>query len=85
MHWSGTRRSHGSPETGTGKGGRGIFCWLTRNADRIGVWMETHETPGSASAAGSLDFRGMVADRMVSATPAEWARLSPEAPLLWSC
>jgi signal transduction histidine kinase/ActR/RegA family two-component response regulator len=46
-------------------------------ADRVGVWIAS----GNASGAGHGDFRGMVLDLDGQATPAEWARLSPEAVL----
>jgi signal transduction histidine kinase/ActR/RegA family two-component response regulator len=49
-------------------------------ADRIGVWMESADSehvPGRRFA----EFRGIVADRDGEATPPEWERLSPEAPL----
>jgi signal transduction histidine kinase/ActR/RegA family two-component response regulator len=49
-------------------------------ADRVGVWIESVEgDSGDLSEAAS--FRGIVADKDGDATPAEWSRLSPEAPL----
>jgi signal transduction histidine kinase/CheY-like chemotaxis protein len=47
-------------------------------ADRFGVWIESAD---SAEANDSSSFRGAVQDRDRQATPAEWARLSPEAAL----
>ena len=48
--------------------------------DRIGAWIESNNAmvAGAPELAG---FRGTVADRNGEATPAEWERLSPEAPL----
>jgi signal transduction histidine kinase/ActR/RegA family two-component response regulator len=55
---------------------------LARNgADRAGVWMESTEyTQGEEG--NALMFRGVVAERNGDATPAEWKKLSPEAPLV---
>jgi signal transduction histidine kinase/CheY-like chemotaxis protein len=53
---------------------------LETSADRYGVWIEPQraqreETPFP------LTFRGMIWEKGVEMTPAEWARLSPEFPL----
>jgi signal transduction histidine kinase/ActR/RegA family two-component response regulator len=49
----------------------------SRNVDRAGVWIDSSE-----NAAGRAPwFRGRVCDARGEQTPAEWARLSPEAPL----
>jgi signal transduction histidine kinase/CheY-like chemotaxis protein len=49
----------------------------SRNVDRAGVWIDSSENaPGN-----SLGFRGTVGDALGEQTPAEWARLSPEAPV----
>jgi signal transduction histidine kinase/CheY-like chemotaxis protein len=56
------------------------FLVANAKADRIGVWMESMDServPGR----GFAEFRGIVADRDGEATPPEWERLSPEAPL----
>jgi signal transduction histidine kinase/ActR/RegA family two-component response regulator len=56
------------------------FLLASTKVDRIGVWMEsagTERAPGR----GFAGFRGVVADRHGQATPSEWERLSPEAPL----
>lgn len=45
-------------------------------ADRAGVWIASDHGAGDAGG-----FRGLVSDGNGDATPAEWARLSPEAPL----
>ena len=47
--------------------------------DRIGAWIESNDAMTAASELAG--FRGTVADRNGEATPAEWERLSPEAPL----
>src|ERR1700736_1721372 len=49
-------------------------------ADRVGVWIESIEDDSGDSSAVPT-FRGIVADKDGDATPAEWSRLSPEAPL----
>jgi signal transduction histidine kinase/ActR/RegA family two-component response regulator len=49
-------------------------------ADRVGVWIESVEGDSGDSSEVS-SFRGVVADKDGDATPAEWSRLSPEAPL----
>jgi hypothetical protein len=46
----------------------------------VGVWMESAETE-RVLGRRFVGFRGMVADRDGEATPSEWERLSPEAPL----
>jgi signal transduction histidine kinase/CheY-like chemotaxis protein len=49
----------------------------SRNVDRAGVWIDSSENaPGN-----SLGFQGRVCDAHGEQTPAEWARLSPEAPV----
>jgi signal transduction histidine kinase/CheY-like chemotaxis protein len=48
--------------------------------DRIGVWIEWNDVTAN-DARGLRSFRGMVADGNGETTPAEWERLSPEAPL----
>jgi signal transduction histidine kinase/CheY-like chemotaxis protein len=48
--------------------------------DRAGVWIEAMESAGGDSQ-GLAGFRGIVCDFDGEATPAEWARLSAEAPL----
>jgi PAS domain-containing protein len=48
--------------------------------DRAGVWIESIEG-NSADSSEVASFRGIVADKDGDATPAEWSRLSPEAPL----
>jgi hypothetical protein len=56
------------------------FLVAHAKADRVGVWMESADSehlPGR----GFVEFRGIVADRDGEATPPEWERLSPEAPL----
>jgi signal transduction histidine kinase/CheY-like chemotaxis protein len=50
------------------------------DVDRAGVWIEANENGGSDSQ-GLASFRGIVCDLGGEATPAEWARLSAEAPL----
>jgi hypothetical protein len=50
------------------------------DADRLGVWLEPQPAQ-KEEAAFPLTFRGMIWERGVEATPAEWARLSPEFPL----
>jgi signal transduction histidine kinase/FixJ family two-component response regulator len=50
------------------------------NVKRAGVWLESHD--GAGGEAGAFPaFRGMVSDVDEEDTPAEWARLSPEAAL----
>jgi signal transduction histidine kinase/CheY-like chemotaxis protein len=49
----------------------------TGNVDRAGVWIDSNES----AAGGFLAFRGIVCDLYGEPTPAEWTRLSPEAPL----
>jgi signal transduction histidine kinase/ActR/RegA family two-component response regulator len=56
------------------------FLLAHAKADRVGVWMESADServPGR----GFIEFRGIVANRDGEATPPEWERLSPEAPL----
>jgi hypothetical protein len=56
------------------------FLVAHAKADRIGVWIESADSehvPGR----GFAEFRGIVADRDGEATPPEWEKLSPEAPL----
>src|SRR6202790_4607482 len=48
--------------------------------DRAGVWIEALESAGGDSP-GLAGFRGIVCDLDGEETPAEWARLSVEAPL----
>jgi len=50
------------------------------DADRLGVWLET-EPSQKEETSFPLSFRGMIWEKGVEATPAEWARLSPEFPL----
>src|ERR1700732_1843365 len=51
-------------------------------ADRVGVWIESIEGEGDSGDSSEVaSFRGIVADKDGDATPAEWSRLSPEAPL----
>ncbi len=47
------------------------------NVDRAGVWIDSSEN----DAENALGFRGKVCDAHGEPTPAEWARLFPEAPL----
>jgi signal transduction histidine kinase/CheY-like chemotaxis protein len=56
------------------------FLLATTNADRVGVWMESTKTE-RVLGRRFIGFRGVVADRDGDATPSEWERLSPEAPL----
>src|SRR5271169_5182912 len=56
------------------------FLVANAKADRIGVWLESADTERVPRRAFA-EFRGIVADRDGAATPPEWARLSPEAPL----
>ena len=56
------------------------FLLASAKADRIGVWMES-ENSERVPGRGFAEFRGIVADRDGEATPPEWERLSPEAPL----
>jgi signal transduction histidine kinase/ActR/RegA family two-component response regulator len=50
------------------------------NADRLGVWFEPQPAQKEETSFPP-SFRGMIWERGVEATPAEWARLSPEFPL----
>lgn len=50
------------------------------DADRLGVWLESQPAQKEETSF-PLSFRGMIWERGVEATPAEWARLSPEFPL----
>jgi signal transduction histidine kinase/FixJ family two-component response regulator len=50
------------------------------DADRLGVWLEPQPAQKEETSFPS-SFRGMIWERGVEATPAEWARLSPEFPL----
>jgi signal transduction histidine kinase len=56
------------------------FLLASAKVDRVGVWMEGAGTERAPSR-GFAGFRGIVADRDGQATPSEWERLSPEAPL----
>ncbi len=56
------------------------FLAAHAKADRIGVWMESADGE-RVPERGFAEFRGIVADRDGEATPPEWERLSPEAPL----
>jgi signal transduction histidine kinase/CheY-like chemotaxis protein len=49
-------------------------------ADRLGVWLEP-EPAQKEETSFPLSFRGIIWEKGVEATPAEWARLSPEFPL----
>jgi signal transduction histidine kinase/ActR/RegA family two-component response regulator len=49
-------------------------------ADRVGVWIETTDH-GTADGKPGGAFRGIVAEKDGEATPAEWSRLLPQAPL----
>ena len=49
-------------------------------ADRVGVWLESTECSGAENRE-AIAFRGMVAEKEGDTTPAEWSRLSTEAPL----
>jgi len=51
-------------------------------ADRLGVWLDA-DIERAESSAGPVvgTFRGIVWDRQSENVPAEWQRLSPEAPL----
>jgi signal transduction histidine kinase/CheY-like chemotaxis protein len=51
------------------------------DADRLGVWIEPQPVQKEETSF-PLSFRGMVWERGVEVTPSEWARLSPEFPLL---
>jgi signal transduction histidine kinase/CheY-like chemotaxis protein len=48
-----------------------------RNVDRAGVWIDS----GENSAENTLGFHGRVCNAHGEQAPAEWARLSPEAPV----
>src|SRR5260370_17108558 len=50
------------------------------DADRLGVWLEPQLGQKEETSFPS-SFRGMIWERGVEATPAEWARLSQEFPL----
>jgi signal transduction histidine kinase/ActR/RegA family two-component response regulator len=50
------------------------------DADRLGVWLEP-EPAQKEETSFPLSFRGIIWEKGVEATPAEWARLSPEFPL----
>jgi signal transduction histidine kinase/ActR/RegA family two-component response regulator len=50
------------------------------HVDRVGVWIQS-DLPGAAEPCGHASFRGQVWERDSAATPAEWGRLSSEAPL----
>lgn len=50
------------------------------DADRLGVWLEPQPAQKEESSV-PLSFQGMIWEKGVEATPAEWARLSPEFPL----
>ncbi len=50
------------------------------DADRLGVWLEP-QLGQKEETSFPPSFRGMIWERGVEATPAEWARLSPEFPL----
>jgi len=50
------------------------------DADRLGVWLDP-ESAQKEETSFPLSFRGMIWEKGVEATPAEWARLSPEFPL----
>ena len=50
------------------------------DADRLGVWLEPEPTHKEETSF-PLSFRGIIWEKDVEATPAEWARLSPEFPL----
>ncbi|MCU1240627.1 MAG: hypothetical protein JWO71_1353 [Candidatus Acidoferrum typicum] len=52
----------------------------TGMVDRVGVWVESAED-ASLNFHQTISFRGIVAEKEGDATPAEWSRLSPEAPL----
>lgn len=49
-------------------------------ADRVGVWIETTDQ-GIANSEPCGTFRGIVAEKGGEATPPEWSRLLPQAPL----
>jgi PAS domain S-box-containing protein len=53
------------------------FLLAHGETDRVGVWAESKEPP--ATDGGT--FRGLVLNRNGEEAPAEWQRLSPEAPL----
>jgi signal transduction histidine kinase/CheY-like chemotaxis protein len=53
---------------------------LETSADRFGVWIEPQPAHREDSSF-PLSFRGAIWEKGVEATPAEWARLSPEFPL----
>jgi PAS domain-containing protein len=53
---------------------------LASGADRVGVWVEA--SASSFGESGQINsFRGIVADKEMDSTPAEWSRLSPGPPL----
>ncbi|HEV3375448.1 MAG TPA: ATP-binding protein [Candidatus Acidoferrum sp.] len=53
---------------------------LETSADRFGVWIEPQPAQREENSF-PLSFRGAIWEKGVEATPAEWARLSPEFPL----
>ena len=55
------------------------YLLANSDADRIGVWIESADDESSDDRRNA--FRGIVVDRDHGDTPAEWERLSPEAPL----
>jgi len=52
----------------------------TGMVDRVGVWVDSAED-ASLDSHQIICFHGIVAEKEGDATPAEWSRLSPEAPL----